>query len=277
VDPRYLYGLVLLSALGHAVWNALLKRSTDRLIMMTGMRCVGMIYGVVALSFTGWPSPSSIPWLISAAVALWIYQYLLVASYTAGDLSFVYPLARGIAPVLLSVMSFLVIGETLSARQTIGVILVSAGVALLAAAGRGGALGLLYAILTGASVATYSLLSGGGVRLSGNILAFAAALEVVNGVGVIGYSACARGRTLAPALIGLGSTGLSAGVVSVAGYLAFLLAAQYLPLGPVSAIRECSALFGVVIGVVVLKEGFGAVRATAALLMTVGVFLLAAL
>jgi drug/metabolite transporter (DMT)-like permease len=75
----------------------------------------------------------------------------------------------------------------------------------------------------------------------------------------------------------MGFTGLGAGVVSVAGYLAFLLAASQLPLGPVSAIRECSALFGVAIGVIVLKEGFGGIRMAAAFLMTLGVLLLAVL
>jgi drug/metabolite transporter (DMT)-like permease len=256
MDPSYLYGVVLLSALGHASWNALLKRSPDRLILMTGMRCVGMIYGVIALAFAGWPSANSIPWLISAAVALWM---------------------RGIAPALLSGMSFVVIGETLSTRQLSGVLLISTGVAVLATMGRGGAFGLLYAVLTGTSIATYSLLSGAGVRSSGHILAFAAALEIINGIGVIGYGAFVRGRALTSALMGLGWTGLGAGLVSVAGYLAFLVAANHLPLGPVSAIRECSALFGVAIGVFVLKERFGGVRSAAALLMTLGVVLLAAL
>jgi drug/metabolite transporter (DMT)-like permease len=277
MDQSYLYGIVLLSALGHASWNALLKSTSDRLVLMTCMRCVGMVYGVIALSFTNWPSPNSIPWLVSAAGALWTYQYLLVASYDAGDLSFVYPLARGIAPVLLTGMSYVTIGEALSTSQLSGVFLISTGVVLLATMGRGGPYGFLYAVLTGASIATYSLLSGAGVRASGQILGFAAALEILNGIGVIGYSWAARGRALTAGLKGMGFTGLGAGVVSVAGYLAFLLAASQLPLGPVSAIRECSALFGVAIGVIVLKEGFGGIRMAAAFLMTLGVLLLAVL
>ena len=255
----------------------MLKRSSDRLLMMTAMRVVGVSFGLVALSLVEWPSSRSIPWLIGATCALWVYQVLLVASYEAADLSFVYPLARGIAPVLVAGLSFLVIGETLSPGQTSGVLLISIGVAVLALMGRGGRLGLTYAVFTGGSIATYSLLSGAGVRSSGSVLAFGAALEVANGLGVIGYVLKIRGRTLVPALTALGPMGLGAGVISVAGYLAFLLAANYLPIGPVSAIRECSALFGVLIGVFVLKEGFGAIRATAATLMLTGVFLLAAL
>ena len=275
MDPSYLYGVVLLSAFGHASWNAMLKRSSDRLLMMASMRLVGVSFGLVALALTEWPSSQSIPWLISATFALWGYQFLLVASYEAGDLSFVYPLARGIAPVLVAGLSFLVIGETLSPAQTAGVFLISVGVAALALMGRGGRLGFTYAMLTGGSIATYSLLSGAGVRSSGSVLAFGAALEVANGLGVICYALGSHGRTLVPALAALGPIGLGAGVISVAGYIAFLFAAKYLPLGPVSAIRECSALFAVLIGVFVLKEGFGAIRATAATLMLTGVLLLA--
>jgi len=253
----------------------MLKRSTDRLLMMTSMRLVGVGFGLVALALIEWPSSQSMPWLISATFALWGYQFLLVRSFQDGDLSLVYPLARGIAPVLIASLSFLVIGETLSPAQMSGVFLISVGVAALALMGRGGRLGITYAMLTGGSIAMYSLLSGAGVRSSGSVVAFGAALELVNGLGVIGYALATRGRSLVPALTALGPIGLGTGIISVAGYIAFLLAAKYLPLGPVSAIRECSALFAVLIGVFVLKEGFGAIRATAATLMLTGVFLLA--
>jgi hypothetical protein len=93
VNQSLLYGIVLLSAVGHASWNALLKRTTDRLVMMVAIRIVGLIYGVILLWIGGAPSIESLKWLIAAAVTMWIYQVLLIQSYRAGDLSFVYPLA----------------------------------------------------------------------------------------------------------------------------------------------------------------------------------------
>jgi hypothetical protein len=93
LHPRFLYGIVLLSALGHALWNAMLKRSSDRLLMMTSMRLVGVSFGLVALSLI-----SKYPWLIAATFALWGHQFLLVTSYEAGDLSFVYPLGSRHCP-----------------------------------------------------------------------------------------------------------------------------------------------------------------------------------
>jgi drug/metabolite transporter (DMT)-like permease len=263
-----------LSAAGHAVWNALLKNATDRLIMMVAIRIVGLLYGLIVLSVVEWPPTASLPWLLAAALAMWVYQGLLIQGYQAGDLSFVYPLARGIAPVLLTGLAFLSIGESVTSQQLLGVISISLGIATLAFLGRGGWSGLVYAALTGASIASYSLLSGVGVRSSGNLLGFSAALEVATGLGMVTYAASTRGRSIVPSLLAIWATGLGAGAISVGGYLAFLVAVSYLPIGPVSAIRECSALFGVLIGVFVMKERFGVVRAIGAFLMTGGIVLL---
>jgi len=91
MNQNLLYGIVLLSAVGHAVWNALLKNATDRLIMMVAIRIVGLLY---ASLFYQWSNgPYSEPTLaLAAALAMWVYQGLLIQGYQAGDLSFVYPL-----------------------------------------------------------------------------------------------------------------------------------------------------------------------------------------
>jgi multidrug transporter EmrE-like cation transporter len=164
MNQNLLYGVVLLSAVGHAVWNALLKNATDRLAMMVAIRIVGLLYGLVVLSVVEWPSIGSLPWLLSAALAMWVYQGLLIKGYQSGDLSFVYPLARGIAPILLTGLAFLSIGESLTSPQLLGVVSISLGIATLAVLGRGGGSSLAYAVFTGASIASYSLLSGLGVR-----------------------------------------------------------------------------------------------------------------
>ena len=275
VDQSLLYGIVLLSAVGHASWNALLKRTTDRLVMMVAIRIVGLIYGFVLLWIVRAPSIESLKWLIAAAVTMWLYQVLLIQSYRAGDLSFVYPLARGLAPVLSTGLAFLLIGESISLVQLSGVICISLGIFSLVVLGYGGNLALIYATLIGASVAVYSLLSGAGVRLSGNLFGFSAALEIASGVGFLAYAAVKGARSIAASMLAIWPTCIVAGMLSVVGYLTFLVAATYLPIGPVSAIRECSALFGVLIGVFVLKEPFGTTRAVGALLMTAGIIVLA--
>ena len=130
------------------------------------------------------------------------------------------------------------------------------------------------AVATGVSVATYSFFAGLGVRSAGTILGFQACLEIVTGFGTFCYAALVRGPDLLAYARRHGGIGLFAGTVSVAGFLAYLAAARSLPLGPVSAVRETSVIFGAVLGTFVLKEGFGPRRLAAALLVTAGIVLL---
>jgi drug/metabolite transporter (DMT)-like permease len=277
MDQNMLYGIVLLSAIGHASWNALLKKTPDRLVMMVAIRIVGLFYGFILVFFAGMPSIESLKWVAAAAAAMWVYQGLLVQSYNFGDLSFVYPLARGVAPVILTASAFLLLKESLSLPQLLGVLSISLGIITLALLGHGSLIALTYASLVGSSVAAYSLLSGAGVRLSGNLFGFSAVLEIASGLGFLVLAAIARGRSFASSLVVIWPMGVGAGLLSAVGYLTFLVAVSRLPIGPVSAIRECGALFGVLIGVFIMKEPFGAARAAGGLLMTVGIIVLSVL
>lgn len=277
MNQNLLYGAVLLSAVGHASWNALLKTTSDRLVLMVAIRIVGLLYGFIVLCAVGAPSTESLSWMIAAVVAMWIYQALLIQGYQIGDLSFVYPLSRGLAPVLLTAIAFLLLDESISVLQLLGITSISLGIVTLAFLGQGSRVALIYAALIGASIAGYSFLGGAGVRLSGNLFGFSATLEITSGVGFLAYTAVARGRSFVPSLVAIWPTGMGAGLLSIVGYLTFLLAATHLPIGPVSAIRECSALFGVLIGIFIMKEPFGAARAIGALLMTLGIIVLSVL
>jgi drug/metabolite transporter (DMT)-like permease len=128
---------------------------------------------------------------------------------------------------------------------------------------------------TGVAVATYSFFAGVGVRAAGTALGFQACLEIVAACGMLGYGVAARRADIWNHARQHGALGLLAGAVSVVGFLAYLAAARHLPLGPVTALHEASVLIGAVLGTVVLKEGFGARRVAAALLVTLGIALLA--
>jgi drug/metabolite transporter (DMT)-like permease len=182
-----------------------------------------------------------------------------------------------VAPVILTASAFLLLKESLSLPQLLGVLSISLGIITLALLGHGSLIALTYASLVGSSVAAYSLLSGAGVRLSGNLFGFSAALEIASGLGFLVLAAIARGRSFASSLVAIWPVGIGAGLLSAVGYLTFLVAVSRLPIGPVSAIRECSALFGVLIGIFIMKEPFGAARAAGGLLMTVGIIVLSVL
>jgi len=277
MSAALLYGLVILSAIAHAVWNALVKSAGDRMLTMVALRTTGMMFGLAALPFVDWPAPESWKWLAVTAVVMFAYYALLVRSYGVGDMSVVYPLARGLAPVLTTIAAFLAIGEALSTGQVAAVAMISLGIMALSFGAGASRAAVGFALATGVSVATYSFFAGLGVRTAGTVLGFQACLEIVTGFGMFCYGVVVRRTDFMVYARRHGAIGFFAGAVSVLGFLAFLVAATSLPLGPVSAVRETSVIFGAVLGTLVLKEGFGARRIAAAVLVTVGIVLLAVL
>ena len=275
MSAAILYGLVLLSAIAHAVWNAMMKSSGDRMLTLAALRCAGLVLGLCALPFVEWPAAESWKWLALTALVQFVYYVLLVRSYGAGDMSAVYPLARGLAPVLTTLAAALLIGETLRDGQVAAVALISLGIMVLSFGAGASRTAVLLAAGTGISVAAYSFLAGLGVRNAGTVLGFQACLEIVTGLGTVSYVAAARRRSAFNLVRRHGAFGLLAGVISVLGFLAFLAAARALPLGPVTALRETSVIFGAAIGALVLREGFGARRLAAATMVVLGIGLLA--
>jgi drug/metabolite transporter (DMT)-like permease len=214
-------------------------------------------------------------WLAFATVAVFAYYALLIQSYRIGDMSLVYPIARGAAPVLLALIAFLTIDERLSLLQIAAVALTSAGILVLVVGKGGDRIAIALAIATSISVAAYSFFGALGVRASADVLSFQAWLEIVTGLGMLSFVATRRWSEIGPFVRVSGCTGLLAGILSVAGYLAYLAAAKVLPLAPVSALRESSLIFGTVIGAILFKERFAARRLAAAIMVTCGVVALA--
>ncbi len=275
MSAAVLYGLVILSAIAHASWNALMKSAGDRMLTMAALRFTGLTIGLCALPFVDWPAQESWKWLLLTAAVQFGYYVLLVRSYNIGDMSVVYPLARGLAPVLTTIAAALAIGETLNDGQTAAVVLISLGITVLSFGGGAKREAVLLALATGVSVAAYSFFGGLGVRAAGTVLGFQACLEIVTGAGTVGYVAAVRRADLLAFARKHGGLGVLAGVISVIGFLAYLAAAQRLPLGPVTALRETSVIFGAVIGTLVLHEGFGLRRLTASTMVVAGITLLA--
>ena len=120
-----LYGLVLFSAVAHAIWNSLVKSAGDPTLTMVTIRSTGLVVGLSALPFVDWPQPESWKWLVVTAAVQFGYYALLVRSYGLGDMSVVYPLARGIAPVLTAIAAFVSLGEALSSAHLAAIGLIS--------------------------------------------------------------------------------------------------------------------------------------------------------
>jgi len=276
MSAAVLYGLVILSAIAHATWNAMMKSAGDRLLTMIMIRSVGLVIGLAALPFVDWPDAAGWKWLVATSLVQFAYYALLVRSYGVGDMSVVYPLSRGLAPVLTTVAAFLFAHEALGGTQIAAVALISLGIMILSF--RSGASGLAVglALATGTTVAAYSFLGGMGVRAAGTVLGFQACLEIVNGSVMLGLALLTRPRAFATHVRRHPGLGVMAGLMSVVGFVAYLIAAKSLPLGPTTALRETSVIFGAILGTLVLKEGFGLRRISAATLVVLGIALLVA-
>lgn len=275
MSPEWLYFLVLLAAVVHAVWNAFLKGAGDRFLTMAAMRLASMVVGLAVLPFVPWPGPDAWVWLACAVVAHFFYYGLLIRAYQTGDMSQVYPIARGTAPILLAVIAFALIGERLSGIQTLAVALTSAGILTLALGKGGSSPAVRYAFATGLSITAYTFFGGMGVRESPGVLGFHAWLEVITGVGFLSFAAYRRRSGVFALARSVELRAVGAGLLGLAGYFVYLLAVKALPLAPVTALRETSVIFGALIGVVVFKESFGPRRVLAAVLVAAGVAALA--
>jgi drug/metabolite transporter (DMT)-like permease len=271
-----LYVPVLIAAVAHASWNAVIKSSADRLLMLTAMRAVGFVLGLVIACLVPPPSARSMVLLVSAAAIHYVYYYLMLRTYHTGDMSQVYPISRGTAPLLVALLAAMFAGEVLKPLATVAVMILSGGILALALSGHSiNRKAVHFALLTGIAIASYSFLSGVGVRESSSVLGYAAWLEIATSVGMVSVGFMRNRDEIVGFARQRWRAGLAAGLLSAGGYATALWAMSALPLAPVIALRETSVVFAAIIGSVILKEGFAARRVAAAAAVLVGVVLLA--
>ncbi len=204
LDPLVI-ALVLLAALLHASWNAVLKVASDRVTTSAVMNLTGLAVGsVLALFFTAPESPSWIFILLSVAIHFAYFLFLL-GSYRYGDLSQVYPLARGVAPLIVAFLSPWLIGEHLGSVQLAGVTLLCLGILSLAF-NRLRVRDLVewkpvaMALATGGSIAAYTIVDGLGVRVSGSPGGYIAWLFLLDGISMAAVAVWLRGRAFGAAV-----------------------------------------------------------------------------
>lgn len=275
LDP-VVFLAVLAAAVMHASWNAVVRVGLDRFnsILLLSMTQSGL--ALALLPFVPQPVAAAWPWVAGAAVLHTGYKLFLIRAYQHGDLSQVYPLARGAAPPMVALGGIVLLGEQLSPAGWAAVALIAAGVALMAFRG-GSGLGrlsgqaLAYALGTAVFVASYTLADGQGARLAGSATGFAMWMFVGDGLVMLTYAVATRGPRAPVAVFSSWRTGLPAGALSLGSYWIALWAFTRAPVALVAALRETSVLFAMLIGVVLLKEQAGRWRWAAALAIGAGV------
>lgn len=271
--------LVLVSALLHASWNALVKTGADRLMMMG---YIAGATGLVALPFLPFiPVPAWDVWkILILSFALHAgYKLFLVQGYRYGDFGQVYPLSRGIAPAIVTVVGVVWLGEVLPTAAFIGVGLIAIGIVSLAFRRTNGAglpndpRALAYAFGTSLFIAAYTLNDGIGGRVAESPHIYVIWLFAFDGLIFFLIVLWRRGTDFLRPRKAM-AIGAAGGVMSVIAYWLVIWAMTLAPLGPVAALRETSVVFAALISGLLLKEGLGWRAVAAATVVAAGVILL---
>ncbi|MEV6739380.1 DMT family transporter [Streptomyces sp. NPDC051104] len=269
---------VLLAAVTHASWNAIAHRITDKLVGFTLISGGGVLIGLAIALFAPVPAARAWPYLFVSTGIHIAYYALLMRSFRLGDFGQAYPIARGTAPLVVTVLAAVFAHEVPDGWAAAGIAVSCAGLTGVALWGLRGrrpnwaAIGA--ALATGLTIAAYTVVDGLGVRASGSSLGYIAWLMAVQGVVIPAYAWYRWRGEFAGRLRPFAALGLLGSALSVAAYALVLWAQTRAELAPIAALRESSIIVGAAIGAVFFKERFGAPRIAAAGLVVVGIGLM---
>ncbi|MCZ3379491.1 EamA family transporter [Rhizobium sp. AG207R] len=268
--------LVLFGALLHATWNAIIKAGTDKSLDAALVSAGGAVAALPLLPFLPLPASAAWPFIGASAILQFAYFQLVAAAYRAGDIGLVYPLMRGVAPLIIVSTSSFILKETLSGGALIGTMAICAGILTLAfEARKGSRRAIVLALANAVVIATYTYVDGIGARISGNSVSYTLWMALPPPILLFAWAISQRGINAVAAHVRYNWwRGLIGGGGSIASYGLALWAMTKAPVAMVAALRETSILFALVISVVVLKERSSIWRYIAGAIIAGGVLVL---
>ena len=277
--PIEIAAMVLVAALAHAAWNALVKGDDDRLVTLGAVNAMRFLLCIPAVLVLPLPDRASWPYLLASAILHVGYYIFLLSAYRFGDLSKVYPLARGLSPLIVAAGAFALAGERLGPVALAGVAIACAGIASLsfgddATRADEHRRGVLFAAGTALFIAGYTITDGMGARLSGHAVSYVAWLTILDGLPMLLAAGALRRPAFARHLAARAWKSVAGGALQLTAYGLVVWALSIAPMAAVSALRETSVLFAAIIGVKLLGEPLGARRIAAAALVAAGVVMI---
>jgi drug/metabolite transporter (DMT)-like permease len=275
----HVFAAVLAAAALHAGWNAFLKLRIEPFLVMTLITGAAGIIALPALLVLGMPRLAAWPWLGGSIVLHLGYYLALTAAYARADMSQIYPIARGGAPLLTATASILLLAEPIAAPQLLGIGALGGGVLAMAVVGRRRGtvfdpVAVALAMLTAVIICGYTLVDGMGARVAGDPHAYSAALFVFDAIPIVLFAVWRRGIAGLAPLRRMILPGFAGAAMSLAAYWIAIWAMTVAPLALVAALRESSVLFAVVIAVVILKEPLQPGRAIVSVVILLGLVLI---
>jgi drug/metabolite transporter (DMT)-like permease len=270
--PASALALALGAAFLHAFWNLLLARAPD----VQAATAVALPVGLVAfapVAVIAWSAdPKVWPFLAVTSLLQLSYFVLLTTAYTRADLSFVYPIARGSAPVIVLIAGLVLLGEATSPSEVAGVLVIAFGVLLVRGVGGSAtATDLALALAVGGCIAAYTLVDSRGIRYASPIV-YQELSMIPATLAFLLFTLRRRGRAAVRRAVGLPA--VAAGLATFGAYVLVLAALERAPAAPVAAVRETSVVIATALAVPLLHERVGAARLAGAVLVVVGVIML---
>ncbi len=273
----FVFVAVLFAALLHASWNAIIKFGDDKLQGMVMLSVGHASVGLVLIMLFPYPVRESWPWLAASVLFHLVYKIFLGAAYAQGDLSRVYPIARGSAPMMVLLVGLVALQDHVTGVQMFGIVTMGLGIFLMARGvfTNGESRQLIpFALLSAVGTAGYSLMDGIGARVAGDATAFIAWMTLLDSLLFLIWGLSRRGIKVLPSDPKVWGLGLFAGGVSFGAYWIVVWAMTQAPIALVTALRETSVMFAVLIGVLFFKERADVGKLIAAGVIVTGVILI---
>ncbi len=267
--------IVLFGAFLHASWNAIVKGSGDKFFSAASVTGAAGLIALFIVPFLPLPNPASWIYMLLSTVTQTFYMSLVAAAYKSGDMSEAYPIMRGTPPLLVALVSAPLVGEVMGWQSWLGIILICSGVLAMALDARRRNRGAssrtaLLALTNAGFIASYTIIDGLGVRVSGVPISYTLWLFLMNAIPLAGWAFYREPDRFIHYLRNHWRPAMIGGVGTLGSYGLALWAMTMAPIAVVAALRETAILFGVLISFVVLKEKVGLPRFVAAGLIVFG-------
>ncbi len=273
--PVFWMLVVLFAAVLHASWNAIIKAGSDKFNDTLLVTIGAALFPGLLLPWISLPAAASRPYLIASVIIHVAYFSLVALAYRVGDLSYAYPIMRGVAPMLTALIASVAIGEPLSPGGKIGIALLCSGILALTSESwwsrKVGIAPTVVALINAVVISMYTIVDGIGLRLAGDPIAYICWLFFLQPVPFIPILLFAQRERFAGQLRRRWRVSLIGGLCTCTSYGLAMYTMAYIPIALVAALRETSVIFGAIIAAIFLGERFGPIRYLAAGLVTAGI------
>ena len=272
MNTSIVFLLILFAALCHAGWSTIVKYHKSFSIM--GMTCIVEIIVFTPLVFFV-PFPSLEIWyfIIASVILHGFYRLSVIYSYKFGDLSFVYPIARGGSSLLIVILTLIILQEHISLLGIAGILTVCIGIFLISYSKnhKFNFSAFILAVSTALLITIYTIIDGVGVRLSENKFSYLFWLLLLNGIPLLLVSIFSKEKLLSNLNTKIIIWGIPAGMLAIFSYGIVVWSMQYLEIAYVSSIRETSIILATIMGFIILKEKKARGRMLPAVLVVIGI------